>query len=108
KGWVLGSTVIAITAVLLGALGYLRFRTVSAPMVDGAEATFWYAWFTTALRLLIVLAPAALWEELVFRGYLWTVAEDAAGNGVALWSTSIAFGLVHLFNPGAGVRTTML
>ena len=60
-----------------------------------------------ALRVLLVLAPAALWEEVVFRGYLYDVAHEAGGARVARWSTSVAFGLVHAANPGAGVRTLM-
>jgi uncharacterized protein len=66
------------------------------------------SWSATALRLAVLLAPAALWEELVFRGYLWTVAEDAGGRVVARWSTAVAFGVVHLLNPGAGVVSTVL
>ncbi len=65
-------------------------------------------WAGTALRLLLLLAPAALWEELIFRGYLWTVTEEASGTTAALVVTSTLFGIVHLQNPGAGVRTTLL
>ncbi len=63
----------------------------------------WSAHLATAGRALWLLAPAALWEELMFRGYLWRVAVDAANARVALWSTSVAFGLVHVLNPGATV-----
>jgi membrane protease YdiL (CAAX protease family) len=107
-GWVLGSTVIGITALVLAVGGYLHFEVVSAPMIDGVESSFLAAWSATALRLLVLLAPAALWEELVFRGYLWTVAEDAGGELLALGATSVAFGVIHLLNPNAGVRTTVL
>lgn len=107
-GWLLGSAVMTATALVLTLVGYLTFDIVSVPMVDGAETSFASAWLATAFRLLMLLAPAALWEELVFRGYLWTVADDAGGEWLALWSTSVAFGLVHLFNPNAGVRTTIL
>jgi membrane protease YdiL (CAAX protease family) len=107
-GWLLGCTVIAITALLLALGGYLRFEVVSVPMIDGVETSFFSAWAATSFRLLVLLAPAALWEELVFRGYLWTVAEDAGGSLLALVSTSVAFGVIHLLNPNAGVRTTVL
>jgi uncharacterized protein len=107
-GWLLGAILIAATGVLLALGGYLRFDVVSMPVIDGVTVPFYQAWVATAFRLLVLLAPAALWEELVFRGYLWKVAEDAGGEMVALWSSSVAFGLVHLYNPNAGIRTTIL
>ena len=107
-GWLLGAVVIATTALLLAVAGYLRFDDVALPIIDGQPLTFFEAWLATAFRLLVLLAPAALWEELVFRGYLWKVADDAGGEMVALWSTSVGFGLIHLFNPNAGIRTTIL
>ena len=42
---------------------------------------------------------------MIFRGYLWRVADDAAGAHVALWATSVAFGAVHLLNPGATAQS---
>lgn len=105
-GWLIGSAVIACTSALLIAMGYLRFTSSAVP-VDSMLVVD-DSWLGTAVRLLFLLAPAALWEEMVFRGYLWRVAEDAGGARLALWSTSVAFGIVHLTNPGAGVRTTLL
>ena len=75
--------------------------------IDGA-AIVQDRWGGTALRLLWLLGPAALWEELVFRGYLYAVAEAAAGLWVARLSSSVAFGAVHLMNPGANLRTTLV
>jgi membrane protease YdiL (CAAX protease family) len=105
-GSALGVALIGGTALLLGAAGTLRFEAVPWPG-DAAPHPV-VAWSVNALRLLVFLAPAALWEELVFRGYLWHVAEAVGGRSVALWSTSVGFGVVHLMNPGAGVRTTLL
>ncbi len=104
-GVAVGAAAILATALVLAATGMLHFQVT--PL--GAEQT-WLSttWGESALRILFLLAPAALWEELVFRGYLWTVAEQAGGARVALWSTSIAFGAMHITNPGAGVRTTAL
>lgn len=94
----LGGAAIAATLALLLASGGLRVEWLG----DGSGASTWSA---AALRMLWMLAPAALWEELVFRGYLWRVAEDAAGPRVALLATSAGFAAVHLLNPGATVRT---
>lgn len=113
-GALLGTALIGGTALLLWLGGWLRFERVVPPvfMQD--------TWWGTALRLLVVLGPAALWEELAFRGTLYsafreafqeskgdTVAQDGA-NVAARLVTSALFGLVHLTNPGASVRTTAL
>lgn len=104
-GVALGAAAITATALVLVATGVLHFESASL----SAEPTWSSAtWSASTLRMMFVLAPAALWEELVFRGYLWTVAEQAGGARLALWSTSLAFGAMHITNPGAGVRTTAL
>jgi membrane protease YdiL (CAAX protease family) len=98
RGTALGLVAIGATVGLLLVSGGLRLEWL-------ADGTGPAVWALAATRVLWVLAPAALWEELMFRGYLWRVAEDAAGARVALWSTSVAFGAVHLLNPGASART---
>jgi membrane protease YdiL (CAAX protease family) len=101
-GKLLGLSAIAVTTGILFGAGLLHFAAV--PSLDGSTSAS-SAWMATAVRATVFLAPAALWEELLFRGYLWHVARDAAGPRTALWSTSIAFALLHLGNPGASVRT---
>jgi uncharacterized protein len=98
RGTALGLVAITATVGVLLLSGGLRAQWLA----DGTGAA---TWGLAAVRVLWVLAPAALWEELMFRGYLWRVAEDAAGPRVALWATSAAFGAVHVLNPGANVRT---
>lgn len=105
-GTALGTVAIVVTAALLFAVQQLHFERVPA------TAFVADSWGGTALRLLLVLAPSALWEELAFRGYLYAVAVEAApqnqGRLLARAASSVAFGLVHLTNPGAGVRTTVI
>ncbi len=98
RGFMLGALAIASTLALLLATGGAAFEATGAP---GATT----AWASTAVRAALLLAPAALWEELMFRGYLWRVAEQSGGPRTALVFTSVAFGLVHVLNPGANVRT---
>lgn len=110
-GFALGALLILAVAGVLYAGGFLRFERVPDLLdplsaVGGQSSVM--TWSADALRLLVLLAPAALAEELVFRGYLWTVAKESWGARVALWGTSVLFGVVHLSNPGAGVRTTLL
>lgn len=105
-GAALGTAAILLTAGVLWAAQQLHFERVP-PMAYVSDS-----WSGTALRLLLLLAPAALWEELAFRGYLHAVAVEAAPPGqgtlLARSASSVAFGLVHLMNPGAGVRTTAI
>ncbi len=105
-GLALGTAAMLLTTTTLWAAQQLHFESVSPATYVGDS------WSGTALRLLLVLAPAALWEELAFRGYLYAVAEETvpAGQGTLLArsASSVAFGLVHLMNPGAGVRTTLI
>jgi uncharacterized protein len=98
RGTWLGTAAIGATALLLLVTGTLRAEWL-------ADGTSLAAWVGAALRMTWLLAPAALWEELVFRGYLWRVADDTAGPRVALWATSAGFAMVHLLNPGATVQS---
>jgi len=54
-----------------------------------------------AVWLLGFLAPAAITEELLFRGVLFRHVERWFGTAVALIGTGLVFGLSHLFNPDA-------
>ncbi len=101
----IGALAILATFALLWVSGSARIETL-ATSIDGAPLAS--SWSATSLRLALLLAPAALWEELLFRGYLWTVAEEAADVRVARWTTAIAFGTVHLLNPGANALSTLL
>lgn len=105
-GALVGTAAIGLTALTLFVLQQLRFVPVDALAFVGES------WGGTALRLAVVLAPAALWEELAFRGYLYGVAVEATPDGQGPWlaraASSVAFGLVHLTNPGAGFRTTLI
>ena len=87
---VLGAGAVALATVPLLVLGWLRIVPGPAGSSIG-----------TGLAILPFLAPAALWEELVFRGYGFAVLAEWWGTPAALGVTSLAFGLVHLENAGA-------
>ena len=89
-GWLLGTVLIAVPSLLLVLVGWLRF----VPTADGSA-------LGAAATALLVLAPAALLEELVARGYAMAVLRDALGWWPAILSTSLVFGLLHAWNPGA-------
>lgn len=86
----LGAVAIGIPVVPVVAMGWLRV----VPQPPGS-------WFAAAVAMAFFLAPAALWEELLFRGYAFTVVREWWGTPAALGVTSAAFGAVHLQNAGA-------
>jgi membrane protease YdiL (CAAX protease family) len=100
----LGGGVIGVTAGILALFGYLHFQpdTLSALMsgdsIDNSPTT---AWMLSTLRITLVLIPAAMFEEVIFRGYLWRVTEDSTSPQIALVVTSIFFAIAHVQNPGA-------
>lgn len=96
-GLVAGVLAIALPSLLLLGAGWLRVE----PTADGS-------WWGAALSLAAFLLPAALWEELLFRGYAMRAIADGAGEWAALVVTSVLFGLVHLGNAGATAQSTAL
>ena len=96
KGIVLGALAIGVASLLLVAVQQLRI--VSAP--DGS-------WWGTAGRATAVLLPAAFFEELFIRGYVFSVLRRMAGWKLALIVTSVVFGLLHAANPGADAQSIL-
>ena len=90
RAGILGASAVAVPCLVLAAVGWLRF-TSAGPGSSIALAV------STAL----FLAPAAFWEELIFRGYGFAVLVEWWGRRAALGATSAVFGLVHLQNVGA-------
>lgn len=86
----LGAAAIALPSALLLAVGMFAF----APAEDGSS-------LATGAYLLWVLVPAAFGEELLARGYLFSLLREFAGWRLAIAVTSIGFGLLHLPNPGS-------
>lgn len=102
----LGGGAIGITAAILAVTGRLHFEpdTFSTFLSgDAVGNTPTRAWIESTLRTTLLLAPAAMYEELIFRGYLWRVVEDSWSPRIALGVTSVVFGAVHVQNPGADI-----
>ena len=96
-GLALGAVPIALASMLLLAFGWLAVE----PGGSGS-------WAVAAVKITIVLAIAALYEELFSRGYLLAAMADLMGMPAAVAVSSIAFGLLHLFNPGASAQPIIL
>ncbi|MGI8402567.1 MAG: CPBP family intramembrane glutamic endopeptidase [Gemmatimonadaceae bacterium] len=90
RGAVLGGLTIGAASLLLLSMHMLRI-----------DATAPGSWWGEAGRSTIVLLPAAFFEELFIRGYVFALLRRAAGWKMALIVTSIVFGLLHVANPGA-------
>ena len=99
RGWPLlgglaaGWFAVVVPCGLMIWLGALRIETA-----EGGN------WWQAAGLALVALAPAALTEELAFRGYAFTLIRRAWGAGAAVVVTSVAFALLHLLNPGVTVQ----
>ncbi len=90
-GALLGALAIAVPTALLLAAGQLR--VVPGPPGSSAAAA--------ASLVAGRLAPAALFEELLVRGYPFLVLTESAGVLPAVVATSAVFGALHWANPGA-------
>ncbi len=96
-GFAIGALAIGVpTAALIGVHWF-----TAAP----GDAT---SWLGGAWRVTFVLAPAALAEELVARGYILSVLVKWWGWPWAVATTSIAFGALHIRNPGANPESIAL
>jgi len=60
------------------------------------------------VRVSMLLLPAALFEELVARGYILSVLKEWWGWTWAIVATSVAFGLFHLSNNGVTAESVAL
>jgi membrane protease YdiL (CAAX protease family) len=95
-GFALGALAIGVPSLLLLGVDWLAPHHATAG-----------SWLLFALRVALLLLPAALYEELMMRGYVFAVLRDAWGWKSALVVTSVAFGLLHLGNPGADVQSVV-
>ena len=56
----------------------------------------------------LLLLPAAFYEELLSRGYLFATFREWLGSRAAIMVTSVGFGLLHLFNPNVSALSIVL
>jgi membrane protease YdiL (CAAX protease family) len=89
-GWALGAALFLATAGLLIASGVLEITGTGEPVV-------------LATALVGSLGPA-FFEELLFRGVLFRILEQALGSWIALVGSALVFGGLHLVNPDATLQ----
>ena len=102
-GLLVGSLAILIPSGVLLLARWL----VAEPGTAGAGGEA-IAWWRYAALMAVFFLPQSLGEELMSRGYLFATAREEIGWRGALLLTSAIFGALHLWNPGADLRTTAL
>lgn len=95
--FLLGALPIGIASLALLSGGLLDVKS----MPDGP-------WFATALQITLLLLPAAFYEELLSRGYIFATLREWLGPMWAVLLTSVGFGLLHYGNPGATIGSLLL
>jgi membrane protease YdiL (CAAX protease family) len=96
RGAALGGLTIGVASLVLLGIHQLRIEQ----SVPGS-------WWSAAERTTATLLPAAFLEELLFRGYAFSVLRRSAGWKTALVVTSVIFGFVHAWNPGADAESIL-
>ncbi len=89
------------------AIGVPTLALIAAQWLQNAGASPG-SWWGAALRVSLVLVPAALLEELATRGYVLAVLRERFGWGWAVVATSVGFGMLHLANNGVTVESVAL
>lgn len=102
---------LVVVGLALGALcilipsgGLLLAHDLS--LVTGLQGR--HSWLVLAGGGALLFLPQSLSEEMISRGYLFAALRDGLGATAALAITSIGFGLLHRFNPGATTQSVCI
>ena len=90
SGVALGAAPIALASLVLLGIGFMAVRDATPG-----------SWLASAVKMLLMLLPAALYEELLMRGYAFATLREWLGPAAAVTLTSVTFGLLHAANPGS-------
>lgn len=89
-GFLTGTGIMAIAVAILVAGGWLSWEATAGTFWDGT---------LDGLSITALLLPAALGEEVVFRGYPLQALAERYGGAVAIPATALGFAAVHGANP---------
>ena len=95
-GLALGALTIGVASLLLLGTGMMRI-----------DRTLPGSWWGEAWRSTLVFLPAAFFEELFIRGYVFATLRRAGGWKLALIVTSVVFGLLHAWNPNPDAESIL-
>jgi len=96
KGLAFGALTIGVTCLVLLGTGLMRI-----------DQTVPGSWWGEAWRSTFVFLPAAFFEELFIRGYVFAVLRRAGGWKMALIVTSVVFGMLHAWNPNPDAESIL-
>jgi uncharacterized protein len=96
-GFVTGICAIGLPSALLIASSQLQIM----PAREGSS-------LSAAGLAIVMLLPAAFYEELAMRGYPFMAIREAFGWKAALIVTSTVFGLLHMANPNVDAESVLL
>lgn len=96
-GFAIGAVAVSVPILALIGAHWLRLETSASGSLIGS-----------GLRVTLFLLPAALFEELLTRGYILSVLRECWGWQWAVAATSVGFGMMHLANNGATVQSVAL
>jgi membrane protease YdiL (CAAX protease family) len=96
KGAAFGALTIGVASLFLFSIHMLRI-----------DHTAPGSWWGEAGHSTIFFLPAAFFEELFIRGYVFALLRRAAGWKFALTATSIVFGLLHAANPNPDAESIL-
>lgn len=92
-GLAIGLVLFALTMTLLALAGAYRFGGFNS-------------WSPLAVGIADAVG-AAVFEEVLFRGFLFRVVREVGGTWIAVAVSAVVFGAFHVFNPGASVLSTI-
>jgi membrane protease YdiL (CAAX protease family) len=88
-GFLAGFALLSLTIGLLALLGYYRISSVGS--------------YSVLLRALVIITVVAAMEEILFRGIVYRITEEALGTNLALLISTLLFGVVHIANANANL-----
>ena len=90
-GFAVGAAMLSVGVLVLRGLGVYHVSAVAPSLL--------------VLAPLLMYLAVGVFEETLFRGYIFQTLEGRWGSGVALAATSLLFGLAHLGNPVPGASS---
>jgi len=91
------------TGLGLGAAAAMAAMLIAVPVAGAGwspDGGSFGAWLGATGALIGLLLPAALAEELIFRGVPMVLLSQAFGRATAILALALPFALAHLLNPG--------
>jgi membrane protease YdiL (CAAX protease family) len=93
RGLLVGASLFCLTMLMLWLIGIWTFTGIHS--------------LGDTLYPLVGALVAGCLEETLIRGVLFRILEESLGSWIALALSAIIFGLLHAFNPGASIVSTL-